>query len=108
MRPIGRLMRTSKYQRISPRYVLWSICRSPFGRTLTAVRDNHDRATFISMLRNRNLSLLLSEQNLFFAEAICERVYLIDRGAIQFSGQFSELKRNPELCEQYLGIGKSS
>ena len=30
-------------------YALWRICRSPFGRTLTAIRDNADRTTFIGV-----------------------------------------------------------
>lgn len=30
-------------------YALYRICESPFGRTLTAIRDNPDRATFIGV-----------------------------------------------------------
>ena len=30
-------------------YALWSICRSPFGRTLKAIHDNPDRTTFVGV-----------------------------------------------------------
>jgi branched-chain amino acid transport system permease protein len=30
-------------------YALWSICRSPFGRTLRAIHDNPDRTTFVGV-----------------------------------------------------------
>lgn len=30
-------------------YALWSICQSPFGRTLQAIHDNPDRTTFVGV-----------------------------------------------------------
>lgn len=30
-------------------YALWSICQSPFGRTLKAIHDNPDRTTFVGV-----------------------------------------------------------
>lgn len=62
----------------------------------------------IAQLKKQQLTILLSEQNISFAEALCERVYVIDKGTIQFEGRLSELKENPELQQRYLAVGKKS
>jgi branched-chain amino acid transport system ATP-binding protein len=61
----------------------------------------------IGRLKEQNLAILLSEQNISFAEALCERVYIIDKGVIRFEGQPSELRENQELRQRYLAIGKN-
>jgi branched-chain amino acid transport system ATP-binding protein len=59
----------------------------------------------IARLKGENLTILLSEQNLAFAEALCERVYVIDRGTIFYDGPLAELRRNPELSQRLLAVG---
>ena len=61
----------------------------------------------IAQLKEQGLTILLSEQNISFAEALCERVYVIDKGAIQFDGRPRELRENGELQKRYLAIGKN-
>ena len=61
----------------------------------------------IAQLREQKLTVLLSEQNLRFAEALCDRVYIIDKGAIQFTGTFTELRADPDLRQRYLAVGAS-
>ena len=61
----------------------------------------------IAQLKEQKLTILLSEQNISFAESLCERVYVIDKGAIQFEGQLRELRENTELRKRYLAIGNT-
>lgn len=59
----------------------------------------------IGRLKGENLTILLSEQNLSFAEALCERVYVIDRGTVVYAGTLAALRSDPELQRKYLAIG---
>jgi len=59
----------------------------------------------IGQLKGENLTILLSEQNLSFAQALCERVYVIDRGTVVYAGTLAELRGDPELQRKYLAIG---
>jgi branched-chain amino acid transport system ATP-binding protein len=61
----------------------------------------------IAQLRKQKLTVLLSEQNVRFAEALCDRVYIIDKGSIQFTGTFVELHNDPDLRQRYLALGAS-
>jgi branched-chain amino acid transport system ATP-binding protein len=60
----------------------------------------------IQRLREHQLTILLSEQNLYFAEALCDRVYIIDKGSIQFGGTFAALRQDETLRQRYLSVGK--
>lgn len=55
-------------------------------------------------LKAHDVGMLISEQNLAFARAIADRVYIIERGQIQFSGEFNQLDADPALRERYLGL----
>lgn len=59
----------------------------------------------IARLKNEKITILLSEQNLSFAEALCERVYIIDRGTIQYDGPLARLRTDQGLHQQLLSIG---
>jgi branched-chain amino acid transport system ATP-binding protein len=59
----------------------------------------------IRRLKEEALTILLSEQNLAFAELLCERVYVIDRGGIMFTGSLAELRDDESLQAKYLSVG---
>jgi branched-chain amino acid transport system ATP-binding protein len=59
----------------------------------------------ISYLHEQGASILMVEQNLNFALGIAERILIMNKGAIMFSGLPEELARNDQLCRQYLGVG---
>jgi branched-chain amino acid transport system ATP-binding protein len=44
------------------------------------------------------MSVLLSEQNLAFAERVCDRVYLIEKGQIGFTGSIKELQQRAAVA----------
>lgn len=52
----------------------------------------------------RSLSILLCEQNVWFALSLCTRVYIIDKGVIKFHGKTEELRDNEEILQRYLTV----
>lgn len=60
--------------------------------------------TQIKRLKDEGLTIMLCEQNLRFAMAICDRVYVIDTGQIGFAGTFEELESNPEVKRAHLMV----
>ena len=61
-------------------------------------------AAAIRELKKEGLAVLLSEQNLHFANAVADRAYIIEKGRIRFSGTMVELAANEEVRAQYLAI----
>ncbi|HJW79705.1 MAG TPA: ABC transporter ATP-binding protein [Beijerinckiaceae bacterium] len=61
-------------------------------------------ADTIAELKKEGLSVLLSEQNLPFAGAVSDRVYILEKGHIAWSGGMAELEASEELQRQYLGV----
>ncbi len=55
-------------------------------------------------LRGSGLALLLVEQNLALATRVGERVYVMNKGVVVFSGTPEELAASPEVEARYLGI----
>jgi branched-chain amino acid transport system ATP-binding protein len=58
----------------------------------------------IARLKAEGLTILLCEQNLRFATAFCERVYVIDTGQLRFSGTFKELEENADVKRAHLMV----
>ncbi|MFN0299850.1 MAG: ABC transporter ATP-binding protein [Burkholderiales bacterium] len=58
----------------------------------------------IARLKDEGLTLLLCEQNLSFATALCDRVYVIDTGQIGFAGTFAELDAKPDVKRAHLSV----
>lgn len=63
-----------------------------------------DIGRVINQLRREGLSILCVEQNLSLALAVADRVVIMNKGQIVFSGTPSELHQNGELMHQYLGV----
>jgi branched-chain amino acid transport system ATP-binding protein len=61
-------------------------------------------AAAVNDMKRTGLAVLLCEQNLQFATAICERAYVIERGEIRYQGTTAELAADAALREQYLTI----
>ncbi|KAA0259359.1 ABC transporter ATP-binding protein [Deferribacter autotrophicus] len=51
-----------------------------------------------------NVTILLAEQNAYFALSISDRGYVIDKGKIVYSGSASILKENEEIQKRYLAV----
>ncbi|MGF6771696.1 branched-chain amino acid transport system ATP-binding protein [Paraburkholderia sp. GAS199] len=61
-------------------------------------------ANMILELKREGLSILLSEQNLRFAELVSDRAYVLEKGQIRFSGTIDELARDEALRRAYLSV----
>ena len=61
-------------------------------------------AEAIRDLKAAGVAILLSEQNLHFAMEVADRAYIIEKGAIRFSGSIAELRANSAVQAQYLAI----
>lgn len=61
-------------------------------------------ALLVAALKKQGLAVLLSEQNLAFAELVCDRSYVLEKGKIGFSGTIAELAGNESVRARYLGV----
>jgi branched-chain amino acid transport system ATP-binding protein len=61
-------------------------------------------AEAIRELKAQGVAILLSEQNLRFAQSVADRAYIIEKGRIRFSGTMAELDANDEVRTQYLAV----
>jgi branched-chain amino acid transport system ATP-binding protein len=58
----------------------------------------------IARLKAEGLTVLLCEQNLAFATALCDRLYIIDTGKLRFAGTFAELAAAPAVKQAHLMV----
>ena len=58
----------------------------------------------VAELKRRGVGMLVSEQNTAFARTIADRVYVIERGEIVFSGTFAALEADSRLAERHLAL----
>lgn len=58
----------------------------------------------LAHLRDSGLAILLVEQNLALAVAVAQRVHVMNKGTIVFSGTPDELAASPETEARYLGL----
>ncbi len=61
-------------------------------------------AEAIRELKAQGVAILLSEQNLRFAQEVADRAYIIEKGRIRFAGTMAELDANDDVRAQYLAI----
>ena len=56
----------------------------------------------ILKLKEQGLAILLSEQNIQFAELVCDRAYVLEKGHIRWQGAMAELLRNEDVQRTFL------
>jgi branched-chain amino acid transport system ATP-binding protein len=61
-------------------------------------------AEAVLRMKADGIAVLLSEQNLYFAAAVADRAYVIEKGLIRFRGTMSELEADAEVRESYLTV----
>ena len=61
-------------------------------------------AQMILELKSAGVSILLSEQNMHFAELVSDRAYVLEKGQIRFAGTMEELSRNDAVRRAYLSM----
>jgi branched-chain amino acid transport system ATP-binding protein len=59
-------------------------------------------------LREENgIAVLVVEHNMEFVQSLCDRVFVLDKGAVAAECKPSELANNPRVVEAYLGAKRS-
>ena len=58
----------------------------------------------IGRLKREGLTILLAEQGVDFSLALADRVYVLEKGAVRFSGRAAELRDNPRLRDELLAL----
>lgn len=61
-------------------------------------------AHMILALKDEGVSILLSEQNMHFAEIVSDRAYVLEKGQIRFEGSMTALSANEEVRRNYLSV----
>ena len=61
-------------------------------------------AQMILELKAQGVSILLSEQNMHFAELVSDRAYVLEKGQIRYQATMAELSANTEVRRAYLSV----
>jgi branched-chain amino acid transport system ATP-binding protein len=91
-----------------------TVARTLMGNPLLVLLDEpsegvapvivEEMAAMIIALKREGLSVLLSEQNMHFAELVCDRVYVLEKGQLQWNGGMAELAGNTEVQRRLLSV----
>uniref|UniRef100_UPI0030FC4BAC ABC transporter ATP-binding protein n=1 Tax=uncultured Acidovorax sp. TaxID=158751 RepID=UPI0030FC4BAC len=91
-----------------------TVARTLMGQPLLVLLDEpsegvaplivQQMARTIRALKARGVSVLLSEQNLPFAEAVADRAYLIEQGQVVHEGRMADVVANPDVRKNCLGV----
>ena len=61
-------------------------------------------ANTIVELKKEGLSVLLSEQNIHFAELVCDRAYVLEKGQLQWHGRMADLANDVTVQRRLLSV----
>jgi branched-chain amino acid transport system ATP-binding protein len=61
-------------------------------------------ANTILELKQQGISILLSEQNIHFAQLVSDRAYLLEKGQLRWEGRMEALARDTELQRAFLTV----
>jgi branched-chain amino acid transport system ATP-binding protein len=87
----------------SPRLMM--LDEPSLGLAPKLVREIFD---LISSLKDRGISILLSEQNARLSLSIADRGYVLENGRISLQGAGYELLHSKDIAEKYLGVGAAA
>jgi len=58
----------------------------------------------VAQLKSTGLSIVLAEQNLQFVLALADRVYILEKGEVRYTGTPADLRANENIVKQYLTV----
>jgi branched-chain amino acid transport system ATP-binding protein len=58
----------------------------------------------VADLKSTGLSIVLAEQNLEFVMALADRVYILEKGEVRFTGTPADLRADKSIVHQYLTV----
>jgi branched-chain amino acid transport system ATP-binding protein len=91
-----------------------TVARTLMGNPLLVLLDEpsegvapvivEEMANTIIELKKEGLSVLLSEQNIHFAELVCDRVYVLEKGQLQWDGRMADLAKDVDVQRRLLSV----
>ena len=91
-----------------------TVARTLMGNPLVVLLDEpsegvapvivEQMAATIVALKKQGLSILLSEQNIHFAEAVSDRAYVLEKGAICWHGAMRDLLADKSAQREFLAV----
>jgi branched-chain amino acid transport system ATP-binding protein len=91
-----------------------TVARTLMGNPLLVLLDEpsegvapvivEEMADTIIELKKEGLSVLLSEQNIHFAEIVCDRVYVLEKGQIRWTGPMTDLAGDIDVQRRLLSV----
>ena len=91
-----------------------TVARTLMGNPLVVLLDEpsegvapvivEQMAQMILELKAHGVSILLSEQNMHFAELVSDRAYVLEKGQIRYQASMAELSANEEVRRAYLSV----
>jgi branched-chain amino acid transport system ATP-binding protein len=91
-----------------------TVARTLMGNPLLVLLDEpsegvapvivEEMANTILELKQEGLSVLLSEQNIHFAQLVCDRVYVLEKGQLQWNGRMADLARDVDVQRRLLSV----
>lgn len=61
-------------------------------------------AECVLRMKQRGLTIVLSEQNLEFVRELADRIYILEKGEVRYQGRMQDLLANEEIAHAYLGV----
>ena len=58
----------------------------------------------VSRLKQQGLTILLAEQGVDFSLALADRVYVLEKGTLRFTGPAAALRDDPRLRDELLAL----
>jgi branched-chain amino acid transport system ATP-binding protein len=91
-----------------------TVARTLMGNPLLVLLDEpsegvapvivEEMANTIAALKQEGLSVLLSEQNIHFAELVSDRVYVLEKGQVRWQGPMAELAQDTAAQRELLAM----
>jgi branched-chain amino acid transport system ATP-binding protein len=91
-----------------------TVARTLMGNPLLVLLDEpsegvapvivEEMANTIIELKKEGLSVVLSEQNIHFAELVCDRVYVLEKGQLRWDGRMADLAKDVDVQRRLLSV----
>jgi branched-chain amino acid transport system ATP-binding protein len=111
---LGRMPNRLGAQMSGGEQQMLTVARTLMGNPLLVMLDEpsegvapvivEEMANTIVALKQEGVAVLLSEQNIHFAELVCDRCYVLEKGQLRWQGSMSKLAGSPDVQRNLLGV----